>query len=178
MADHRIPIHRPPRRGLAGRCAGGAISFEAGIDARNTTTPVAAVALLDAVPWDRTISRAAGFPAIAFASRRRGPGPCNAHRSVRSLPSGLPFPTEDVLIVGGTRSDPENFSDAPVPLACCRSTTGRQVLCRQFLRLFLRNAPQAPPAPGEPEESEAALDAADTPGLMVGTPAGAGTGEG
>ena len=167
----------PARIGLAGHSAGGAISFEAAIDAQNTTTPVAAVALLDAVPWDRTIARAAGFPAIPFASWRSEPGPCNADGSVRSLLSGLPFPTEDVLIVGGTHCDPENPSDVLCSLACCGSAAGRQALYQQFLYLFVRDALQAPPVPGEPEKYEAALDAADTLGLIVRTLAGAGTGE-
>ena len=162
----------PARIGLAGHSAGGAISFEAAIDAQNTTTPVAAVALLDAVPWDRTIARAAGFPTMPFASWRSEPGPCNADGSVRSLLSGLPFPTEDVLIVGGTHCDPENPSDALCALACCRSTTGRQALYQQFLYLFVRDALQAPFVPGEPEEYEAALDAAATLGLIVRTPGG------
>ena len=162
----------PKRIGLAGHSAGGAVSFEAAINTQNTTTPAAAVALLDAVPWDRTIARAPGFPTMPFASWRSEPEPCNAEGSVRSVLSGLPFPTEDVLIVGGTHCDPENPSDGLCALACGRSTTERQSLYQEFLYLFVRDALQAPSVPSEPATYAVALDEAAAAGSIVRTPAG------
>ncbi len=94
----------PARIGLAGHSAGGAVSFEAAIDARSTPVPVAAVCLLDAVPWDRTIARAAELPVLPFASLRSERDACNADGNVRLLLAGFLFPTEDVLIVGASHS--------------------------------------------------------------------------
>jgi pimeloyl-ACP methyl ester carboxylesterase len=162
----------PKRIGLAGHSAGGAVSFEAAIDAQGTTTPAAAVALLDAVPWDRTVARAPGFPTIPFASWRSEPEPCNAEGAVRSVLSGLPFPTEDVLIVGGTHCDPENPSDGLCALACGRPAPERQHLYQEFLYLFVRDALEAPSVPNEPATYAVALDEATAAGSIVRTPAG------
>jgi pimeloyl-ACP methyl ester carboxylesterase len=163
----------PARIGLAGHSAGGAVSFEAAIDAQSTPTPVAAVCLLDAVPWERTIARAVEFPALPFASWRSEPAPCNADGEVRLLLARLPFPTEDVLIVGGTHCDPENPSDAACALACGCSTPERQSLYQQFLYLFVHEALHAPNVPSQPASYQAALDEAAAKGLIVRTPAGA-----
>jgi len=153
----------PARIGLAGHSAGGAVSFEAAIDAQSTPTPVAAVCLMDAVPWERTVARAAEFPPLPFASWRSEPEPCNANGAARRLLNGLPFPTEDVLIVGGTHCDPENPSDA---------APERQCLYQQFLYLFAREALHAPEVPSEPGAYEAALEEAAALGLIVRTPVG------
>lgn len=160
----------PTRIGLAGHSAGGAVSFEAAIDARNTAAPVAAVCLLDAVPWDRTIARAADLPAVPFASWRSEQDACNADGSARILLGRLTFPTEDVLIVGASHCDPENPSDVLCALACGRSTPQRQALYQQFLYLFFRDALQAPPVPSEPASYAAALDEAAASGVIVRTP--------
>jgi len=167
--DSLVGLVDPARIGLAGHSAGGAVSFEAAIDSQNTTTPVAAVCLLDAVPWDRTIARAPGFPKIPFASWRSEPEPCNAEGSVRSVLSGLSFTTEDVLIAGGTHCDPENPSDGLCALACGRSTTERQLLYQEFLYLFVRDALQAPSVPSEPATYAMSLDDAAAAGSIVRT---------
>ena len=162
----------PTRIGLAGHSAGGAVSFEAAIDTQSTPTPVAAVCLMDAVPWERTVARAAEFPALPFASWRSEPESCNADGAVRHLLTGLPFPTEDVLIVGGTHCDPENPSDASCALACGCSAPERQSLYQQFLYLFVREALHAPDVPSQPASYQAALDEAASKGLIVRTPTG------
>ena len=162
----------PARIGLAGHSAGGAVSFEAAIDAQSTPTPVAAVCLMDAVPWDRTIARAAEFPALPFACWRSEPEPCNADGEVRFLLNRLSFPTEDVLIVGGTHCDPENPSDAACALACGCSAPERQSLYQQFLYLFVRDTLHAPDVPSEPASYEAALDEATAVGSVVRTATG------
>lgn len=162
----------PARIGLAGHSAGGAVSFEAAIDTQNTPTPVAAVCLMDAVPWERTVARAAEFPALPFASWRSEPEPCNADGAVRLLLNGLPFPMEDVLIIGGTHCDPENPSDATCALACGCSAPERQSLYQQFLYLFVREALHAPDVPSEPASYQAALDKAAALGQLVRTTIG------
>jgi pimeloyl-ACP methyl ester carboxylesterase len=167
--DSLVGLVDPARIGLAGHSAGGAVSFEAAIDGQNTTTPVAAVCLLDAVPWDRTIARAPEFPKIPLASWRSEPGPCNDKGSVRSVLSDLPFPAEDVLIVGGTHCDPENPSDGLCALACDCSTPERQSLYQEFLYLFLRDALHAPSVPSEAATYELALDEAVAAGSIVRT---------
>ena len=160
----------PARIGLAGHSAGGAVSFEAAIDTQNTPTPVAAVCLLDAVPWERTITSAAEFPALPFASWRSEPQACNAHGEIRLLLDALPFATEDVLIVGATHCDPESPSDGLCALTCGCSTPERQSLYLQFLYLFAREALQAPPVPSEPATYSEALEEAEALGLIVRTP--------
>ena len=170
--DSLVGLVDPARIGLAGHSAGGAVSFEAAIDTENTSVPVAAVCLLDAVPWDRTIARAADFPVIPFASWRSEPEPCNAEGSVRSVLSGLSFATEDVLIVGGTHCDPENPSDGLCTLACGRPAPERQHLYQEFLYLFVRDALHAPSVPSERAQYTAALDEAAAQGAIVRTPAG------
>lgn len=167
----------PKRIGLAGHSAGGAVSFEAAIDTQTTSVPVAAVCLLDAVPWDRTIARAADFPVIPLASWRSEPGPCNAEGSVRSVLDGLMFPKEDILIIRGTHCDPESPSDCLCALACGRPAPERQHLYQQFLYLFVRDALEAPSVPNEPAQYAVALDEAAALGLIVRTPAGAATGQ-
>jgi pimeloyl-ACP methyl ester carboxylesterase len=168
----------PVRIGLAGHSAGGAVSFEAAIDSQNAATPVAALCLLDGVPWERTIARAAEFPELAFASWRSEPSPCNADGEVRLLLNGLPLATGDVLIVGGTHCDPENPSDAACGLGCGCNTPERQLLYQQFLYLFVRESLQSPPVPSEPATYAAALDEAAALGLIVREPAGPAEGGG
>jgi pimeloyl-ACP methyl ester carboxylesterase len=162
----------PARIALAGHSAGGAVAFEAAIDSFAAATPVAAVALLDAVPWGRTIDRAPEFPAIPLASWRSEPSSCNADGRVRSVLAGLAFPVEDVLIIGGTHCDPENPSDGLCGLACGCSTAERQARYQQFLYLFLRDAIQAAILADAPVSYAAALDEAAAQGTIARTPAG------
>jgi dienelactone hydrolase len=146
------------RIGLAGHSAGGAIVFEAAIDGENLDFPVQAVCLLDAVPWSRTLNRAAEFPAIALASFRSEPSSCNADGKVRDLLALLPAVVEDIRIVGASHCSPENPSDSLCPLACGGDDRQARELYQRLMYLFLRDALGAERFEGDSESFEAALD--------------------
>jgi pimeloyl-ACP methyl ester carboxylesterase len=165
-ADALDGLIDPGRIGLAGHSAGGAISFEAAIDARDDPSPVAAVCLLDAVPWPRTIARAGDFPSLPLASWRSEPHRCNAEGQIRRVLESLPFQIEDVLIIGATHCDPENPSDALCDLACGCSTNERQSLYQTLLYLFVRDALQAPAVAGDTMSYEEALEQATDESLI------------
>jgi acetyl esterase/lipase len=157
----------PARIALAGHSAGGAVSLEAAIDAQQSPTPVAAVALLDGVPWQRTVARAGDFPPIPLASWRSEPAGCNADGAILDVLAGLPQAVDDVRIVGGTHCDPENPSDALCGLACGCAAPQRQAQYQQFLYLFLRDTLAGPQLPTEPATYAKALGAAAARGAIV-----------
>jgi pimeloyl-ACP methyl ester carboxylesterase len=130
----------PNRIGLAGHSAGGAVSFEAAIHSQRGDIPVAALCLLDGVPWDRTLSRANRLKELPFASLRSEEGVCNFHGKVVSLLGHLKFSTEDIQIVAGTHCDAENPSSTACWLMCGgRNGDGRH-LYQRLMYLFFQDA--------------------------------------
>ena len=130
----------PNRIGLAGHSAGGAVSFEAAILSQGRDIPVAALCLLDGVPWDRTLNRAPRLKWLPFVSLRSEPGVCNFHGKVVSLLGRLKFPTEDIQIVEGTHCDAENPSNSACWFMCGgRNGEGRH-LYQRLMYLFFQDA--------------------------------------
>lgn len=163
----------PARIGLAGHSAGGAVSFEAAIDAFESPARAAGVCLLDAVPWARTLDRAADFPHIDLASFRSEPAACNANGEVLVLLENLPFQTDDVLVVGGTHCDPENPTDLACPFACGASSERARLLYRQLLYAFMRDVLEAPVLEDGSESFADTLDRLEDEGKIVSTEVGA-----
>ena len=128
----------PTRLGAAGHSAGGAVGFEAAIVMQAGATPLRALFLLDAVPWDRTLAAAPGLRPLAFASWRAEPSSCNADGSVLRLLESLAFPATDVRLVGATHCDPENPTDFLCTLTCGGgSAAARSLFQRAMTLLFL-----------------------------------------
>lgn len=133
------------RLGLAGHSAGGALSFESAIESQASDVPVAALFLLDAVPWQSTLDAAPGMPLIAIGSLRSEPSSCNADGRVRDLLGSLEFAVEDVRIVGGTHCDPENPTDLLCRWVCGGSSGLGRFLYLRLMTLFFQEALNAPP---------------------------------
>ena len=131
------------RIGLAGHSAGGAVSFEAAVKTQEGPASVAAVCLLDAVPWDRTLERAVDPKPLPLASLRSEPGPWNLNGRVLDLLNRLPFAVEDIRIVGASHCDPENPTDLLGQLACGPSTEERRAIYQRLIYLFFRDALKA-----------------------------------
>lgn len=128
------------RIGLAGHSAGGAVSFEAAVECQTRLVPLSAVCLLDAVPWDRTITRAASLKPLSFASVRSEPSSCNANGSVVGLLNAVVFPTDDIRVVGATHCDPENPTDWQCTLFCGGTSSQRRGVYQRLLYLFFQDA--------------------------------------
>ena len=141
----------PNAMGLAGHSAGGAVSFEAAIRARTSGYPVAALCLLDAVPWSRTLLRAPDLQALEFCSLRSEPAPCNSNGSVLDLLKALIFPVTDVLIVNATHVDPENPTDLPGVLFCGGTNPARRAIYQRLMYLFFQDAFQIESVENPPE---------------------------
>lgn len=150
----------PNRMALAGHSAGGALAFEAAVDLQATGTPVAALLLLDAVPWERTLARAPQFSnsATAIASLRCEPSACNRDGDVLRLLATLATPVEDVLVVGATHCDAENPTDSTCTTFCGGVGEAQQRVIQTLLYHFVRDALNAPVISGE-EETYADLKA-------------------
>lgn len=135
----------PGRVGLAGHSAGGAIALEAAwVQERSTGIPVAALVLLDAVPWPRTLQRAATLRPIFAVSLRSDPSACNAFGSGLGIVDAVSFPMDDVLVVQSTHCDPEAPSGLACAVACGPPTVRGRSLYRTLLYAFLREFLQAP----------------------------------
>lgn len=162
----------PNRMGLAGHSAGGAVTFEASIRAQRLATPVQAVCLLDAVPWERTIRQAGEFPRIALASFRSEPSACNASGTVRSLLERLPFAVNDVRIVGASHCSPENPSDHLCTLMCGSDDRRCRSIYQKLLYLFMRDALDGPRIDTSDESFDQALARLEHDGRIVRTSRG------
>ena len=157
----------PNRVGLAGHSAGGAISFEATIDLQNIGELPAALVLLDAVPWARTIVRAGELLPLPISSLRSEPSACNSKGAVLDLLNGLAFPVEDVLIVDGTHCDPENPTDGLCSVPCGQASSQRQAIYQNLMYLFFQDAFRRAPA-GQPSETyEAAVRKLESQGQIT-----------
>lgn len=128
------------RIGLAGHSAGGAVSFESAVECQGRPVPLAALCLLDAVPWDRTVTRAASLRPLSFASIRSEPSACNANGSVVGLIDSVTFPADDIRIVGATHCDPENPTDWQCTLFCGGTSSQRRAIYQRLLYLFFQDA--------------------------------------
>ena len=135
----------PHRMGLAGHSAGGALSFEAAARSQAIAFPVRALYLLDAVPWRSTLEAAPTVMPLTLGSLRSEPSACNAQGEVRELLRELPFPVDDLRLVGATHCDPENPTDALCRWFCGGSTALKRSLYRRLMVLFFQDAFDMPP---------------------------------
>jgi pimeloyl-ACP methyl ester carboxylesterase len=155
------------RIGLAGHSAGGAISFEAAIDLQNTGKTPAALVLLDAVPWNRTLARAGELVQLPMSSLRSEPSSCNSNGAVLDLLNGLAFPVEDVLIIDGTHCDPENPTDGLCNLPCGQASPQRQAIYQRLMYLFFQDAFGLASAEQPGETYEAAVQELESQGQIT-----------
>ena len=158
------------RLGLAGHSAGGAISFEATLKGQEQGIPVAALCLLDAVPWDRTLGKASSLRPLVFASLRSEESPCNFQGKVTVLLDRLTFPTEDVQIVGGKHCDAENPTSAACWLLCGRGSKERQRLYQRLMYLFFQDALGVVSIEEEPETYQSFLETLESRGAVLRLP--------
>ena len=156
----------PERIGLAGHSAGGAISFEAAIELAEAGEGVAALMLLDGVPWERTVARAGDLPVVAFASVRSEPSACNAEGAVREVLDGLAFSTEDMRVVGGSHCDPENPTDLLCQVVCGCGDSGAGTAYQELIGGFLGEA-LAAPGSGEAADFAGTVEALVVAGRVV-----------
>jgi len=154
------------RIGLAGHSAGGAVSFEAAVKTQEGPASVAAVCLLDAVPWDRTLERAADLRPMPLVSIRSEPGPWNLNGRVLDLLNRLTFNVEEVRVVGSTHCDPENPTDLLGQLACGPSTEEHRAIYQRLMYLFFRDALKAHRLEQEGETYADALQGLQAAGLI------------
>jgi len=104
--------------------------------------PASALVLLDAVPWTRTLARAAGLGPLFAVNLRAEPSACNAFGSNLGLLDAVSFPVDDVRLAGTNHCDPENPSDVPLRAGLRRGHPARhRPLPGAALPLPARRAP-------------------------------------
>jgi len=131
----------PTRIGLAGHSAGGAVSLQAAVLSQAGPYPVAALCLLDAVPWHATLQAAVDLKPIPILSLRAEPSAFNAWGSVQKLVDAVPFPISDVRIRGTSHADPENPSTTAARIVVGLSAE-RQAIFTRLMYLFFQDALQ------------------------------------
>lgn len=139
-ADVLHGVLDPARIALAGHSAGGSVSFEAAAKLAAGGEGVAALVLLDAVPWPRTLEVAETLPRFLLASFRSEPAGCNADGQVVELLAALSFPVEDIRIVGATHCDPESPTNVLCRAACGGASTDGRETYRRLMHAFLAEA--------------------------------------
>ena len=142
--DGRIDIRRIA---LAGHSAGASISMEAAIDAAAAGIDIAALVLLDGVPWPRTVSLVPRLPLLAYVSLRSESGPCNAFGYGSQFVETSPVPVDEITVAGATHCDPEAPTDALCAIACGGVTAAGTLAYQRLLYLFLQD--RLPIAPVE-----------------------------
>jgi len=159
-SDHGDPLFAlidTHRIGLAGHSAGAAVSLEAALALQERGTPAAAICLLDAVPWQRTLRRAAALGSSAVISLRSEPAVCNARGAAVDLTDALRFPHYDLKIRGATHCDPESPTDATCRIACGGGSIEATTLYRDLTYAFFRDSLNLPVAELPPESLAQAL---------------------
>jgi pimeloyl-ACP methyl ester carboxylesterase len=175
-ADPLGALLDPSRIALAGHSAGGAVSFEAAARLATANTPIAALVLLDPVPWSRTLDAATDFPVLPLFTFRADPSDCNRDGSATALLAALPFAVEDVLVVGGSHCDAENPTDSLCRLVCPGSGATAQATFQLLLRQSLGTVLEAADV-AEPLDYAATLDDLEERGEIMRsttTPVGGG----
>lgn len=128
----------PSRIALAGHSAGGAVSLEAVERLQSSGVEIAALVLLDAVPWQSTLQAAKRLEPLPLLSLRSEPSDCNAWGSILALEALLVFPFESSLITKATHCDPESPTDIVCELACGGTSGTARVAYRERMLDFLR----------------------------------------
>jgi pimeloyl-ACP methyl ester carboxylesterase len=136
------------RIALAGHSAGGAVALEATLAAQTENVGVHALAVLDGVPWNRTVATAPLLSRLPFSSIRSEPNICNANAAVLEMLQALSFVIRDVKLVAATHCDVENPTDLFCRAVCGGGSVVRQSLYTRLLYLFLRDTFNLP-EPGD-----------------------------
>jgi len=155
------------RIALAGHSAGGSVSLEAALDAVAAGDEIAALVLLDAVPWPRTAARVASLPPLSYAALRSEPGPCNAFGSGAVFSDAPPVPVDEITIVGATHCDPENPSDLLCAIGCGGITATGTTLYQRLLYVFLKDRLAITPADGASDTFDATVDSLVATGAVT-----------
>jgi pimeloyl-ACP methyl ester carboxylesterase len=157
----------PERVALAGHSAGGAIAFEAAVDMQAAGEPVAAMFLLDVVPWERTVARAPELARLPIAAPRSEPSDCNRWDGAAALRAALSFPIDDLRIVGATHCDAENPTDFLCAAVCEGSSKAAQATYRDLFYLFLAERLSGPLFGNEARDYETAVAELEAAGVIA-----------
>jgi pimeloyl-ACP methyl ester carboxylesterase len=144
------------RIALAGHSAGAAISLEAARALQRAGAHVAALVLLDGVPYPSTTRAATRLQELPVLSLRSEPSACNAFGAVENIVDALIFGISDIQILGATHCAPEGPTDVACELLCGASTPqaheSYETLPIAFLSQVLGTGNMATPFPTLTEE--------------------------
>ena len=132
------------RMAIAGNSSGGAICFEAVLQAQKVKLPFTSMCSLEGVPWDRTLNQVTEIEPINILTLRAEPCLCNYHWNVLKYIERLKFPTDDVKINGAHHCDAENPTSLGCMSVCGSSHEKYRLLFKLITYLYLRDTLNAP----------------------------------
>lgn len=132
------------RMAIAGNSSGGAICFEAALEAQKVNLPYHALCSLEGVPWDRTLSQVKDIEPMNILTLRAEPCLCNYHSNVLKYTERLRFATDDVKINGAHHCDAENPTSVGCMSVCGTSHKKFRRLFELIAYLYLRDSLDAP----------------------------------
>jgi thioesterase domain-containing protein len=155
-----------PGVALAGHSAGGAVAFEAAVLLAIQGATPRGVALLDAVPWERTAAAAASWPAstVPLLALRGLPDSWNMQGKMRDVLAALPAPGATVAFLPRSRHgdalDPKR-NTLMLRLLGLLGAPGSSELIAALLDAYMRDVFSS--APGGFEAGALAMLAAEHP---------------
>ncbi len=134
----------PKRTAIAGNSSGGAVCFEAVLEAQKEHIPFHAMCAMEGVPWDRTLDKVSQVEPMQILCLRAEPCLCNFHYNILKYIDRLKFPVDDVKVNGAHHCDAEN----PTSIGCMSVCGSSHEKYRQLFKLltytYLRDVLKAP----------------------------------
>jgi hypothetical protein len=130
--------------GIAGNSSGGAICFEAALEAQQIHMPFHSLCSMEGVPWKRTLARVSQLEPTKILTLRAESCLCNYYWNVLNYTKLLKFATDDVKVNGADHCDAENPTTIGCMSICGISHRKYRCLFELITYLYLRDALNAP----------------------------------
>ena len=136
------------RTAIAGNSSGGAVCFEAALEAQKQKIPFQAMCTMEGVPWDRTLDKVSALEPLQLLTLRAEPCLCNFHSNILKYVERLKFPADDIKINGAHHCDAENPTSLGCMSVCGTSHEKYRRLFQLVTYLYLKEVLKAPQMDG------------------------------